>query len=116
MPATSPAATPAAVKRVAKTSPQKYGNGRDEPDITSPGSSAPHNGYSIQIVAAMDEAGANQMLTRLHQLGYQAYKVETLIGGQTWYRVRVGPYATQDQAEAAETKLHQQYSGAVTAH
>jgi cell division septation protein DedD len=66
--------------------------------------------FDIQIQAAMDLNGANEMIKRLQQLGYQPHLVPTNIDGQTWYRVEVGPYATQDEAAAAEAQLRQKYN------
>ena len=62
----------------------------------------------------MDRTGADAMVAKLRHLGYDTYIVETEIAGQTWYRVRVGPYATEEEARAAEQRLHAQYTGAFT--
>lgn len=74
----------------------------------------PHNGrhkpYNIQIRAAMDLNGGNAMMKRLEQLGYQAHLVPTEIAGQTWYRIEVGPYTSQEEAAAAEVELRQKYN------
>ena len=49
------------------------------------------------------------MTTRLQKLGYHAFMVPTDISGQTWWRVRVGPYQSQDEASAAEQELRAKY-------
>ena len=69
-----------------------------------------HKPYNIQIQAAMDLGGANQMIRRLQQLGYSPHLVPTDIGGERWYKVEVGPYATQEEAVTAETQLRQKYN------
>jgi cell division septation protein DedD len=76
----------------------------------------PHHGrtYNIQIEAVMDKSGADQMVQRLKALGYKCYEAQTLLNGQTWYRVRVGPYDTEEEAKAAQDKLRQQYKAAYT--
>lgn len=66
--------------------------------------------YNIQIQAAMDLGGANQMIRRLQQLGYSPHLTPTDIGGERWYKVEVGPYATQEEAAAAEAQLRQKYN------
>ena len=66
--------------------------------------------YNIQIQAAMDLGGANQMMRRLRQLGYSPHLVPTDIGGARWYKVEVGPYSTQEEAAAAEAQLRQKYN------
>jgi len=68
-----------------------------------------HKPFNIQIDAAMDRANAEQMTTRLQKLGYHAFMVPTDISGQTWWRVRVGPYQSQEEASAAEQELRAKY-------
>jgi cell division septation protein DedD len=65
--------------------------------------------FNIQIDAVMDRAGADDMMRRLRGLGFPSTETATSLNGQTWYRVSVGPYATQEEAQAAQEKLHQQY-------
>ena len=68
-----------------------------------------HKPYNIQIEAAMDISGADQMMARLRRLGYPSHLVPTEIGGQRWYKVEVGPYATSEEASTAEATLRQRY-------
>ncbi len=86
---------------------------RPEREVVSAPPSSRRKPYSIQIEAVMDRAGAEGMVAKLRRLGYSAYIIETMIGGRTWYRVRVGPYATEQEASEAEGKLHQQYTGGI---
>lgn len=72
--------------------------------------------FNIQIDAVMDYSGAQQMAQRLRQLGYQPTIVQTDIAGQKWYRLRVGPYATAEEARAAQDRLRQQYKSAFGAN
>ena len=72
--------------------------------------------YNIQIDAVMDDAGAQQMVSRLRKLGYPATIVPSTIAGQTWYRVKVGPYATQAEARTAQERLRAQYNAAYAGH
>jgi septal ring-binding cell division protein DamX len=78
----------------------------------APAAEARKKGYNIQIEAVMDHSGAEDMIRKLRALGYTPYEVATEVNGQTWYRVRVGPYATPDEARAAQDKLKQQYKAA----
>jgi cell division protein FtsN len=57
----------------------------------------------------MDRDGAVQMVRRLRSLGYPATSDTTDIDGETWYRVRVGPYDSQEEAEEAQARLRSQY-------
>jgi DedD protein len=72
--------------------------------------------YNIQIDAVMDNSGARQMADRLRKLGYNPTIVPSNIGGQTWYRIKVGPYLTEAQARAAQERLRTQYNAAYTGH
>jgi cell division protein FtsN len=70
--------------------------------------------YNIQIEAVMDKSGADEMVSRLKTLGYSAQEVKVALNGQTWYRVRVGPYSSADEATAAQNRLREQYKQAYT--
>ena len=72
--------------------------------------------YNIQIEAVMDKNGADQMVQRLQSLGYPASEQPTDIDGQTWYRVKVGPYDSQEEAQDAQAKLREQYKASYTSH
>jgi len=90
----------------------------DKPEEASPpdkvasvpnSSGGRHKPFNIQIDAVMDRTNADQMTTRLLKLGYHAFMVPTDISGQTWWRVRVGPYQSQEEASAAEQELRTKY-------
>ena len=70
--------------------------------------------YNIQIEAVMDKSGADEMVSRLRQLGYNAQETTIQLSGETWYRVRVGPYASAEDATAAQNRLREQYKQAYT--
>ncbi len=70
--------------------------------------------YNIQIEAVMDKSGADEMVSRLKTLGYNAQETKVALNGSTWYRVRVGPYASADEATAAQNRLREQYKQAYT--
>ena len=105
---------PAKPSEAKSTTDEGSASGRGEPEIASPVSPR-HRGYSIQIEAVMDRSGADSMVAKLRHLGYEGYLVETVIGGETWYRVRIGPFPSEAAAQSAEQKLHAQYTGSVSA-
>lgn len=72
--------------------------------------------YNIQIDAVMDGAGAQQMADRLRKLGYSPAIISTNVAGQTWYRIKVGPYSTEEEAQAAQDRLRAQYNAAYAGH
>ncbi len=71
-----------------------------------------HKPFNIQIDAVMDYANAQQMASRLQRLGYHAFLVPTDIDGQRWWRVRIGPYNSSEEAQSAEQQLRERYRGA----
>jgi len=84
-------------------------NGQARRRVASTAPSARRKPYNIQIQAAMDINGADQMMTRLRKLGYPSHLVPTEIAGQRWYKVEVGPYATPEEASSAEARLRHKY-------
>jgi DedD protein len=70
--------------------------------------------YNIQIEAVMDKSGADEMVSRLRELGYNAQEVKVALNGETWYRVRIGPYASAEEATAAQNELREKYKQAYT--
>ncbi len=91
-----------ATKPAVPNPPAKYASATDA-------SGGHHKPFNIQIDAAMDRSNAEQMTARLQKLGYRAFMVPTDIDGQTWWRVRVGPYQSQEEASTAEQELRAKY-------
>jgi cell division septation protein DedD len=82
----------------------------DTADEEAPPPPPKHHAFNIQIQAAMDLGGANQMIRRLQKIGYPAHLVATPIDGQTWYKVEVGPYPSQEAAASAQIAMRQKYN------
>ena len=70
-----------------------------------PRSRAPVDGWSVQVGSHPTQAEADAELSRLHEDGHEAYRVAALVDGQTWYRVRIGGFASQARAEKARRTL-----------
>jgi septal ring-binding cell division protein DamX len=83
---------------------------------TAFGSHLHHRPYNIQIQAAMDHNGASQMVQRLQALGYQSHLVPAQLNGQTWYKVVIGPYSTQEAAAAAQQEMRTKYNNTYSGH
>lgn len=111
-PSAMPSPLPAAEPSNLASNGEAHEQGSDAAEHQSGSHQGRHKPYNIQIRAAMDLNGGNAMMKRLEQLGYQAHLVPTEIAGQTWYRVEVGPYASQEEAAAAEVELRQKYNSA----
>jgi septal ring-binding cell division protein DamX len=56
--------------------------------------------WTVQVGASMKKELVVKQVARTTAKGYEAYMVETERDGQTWYRVRVGRFATRAEAEA----------------
>jgi len=74
--------------------------------------------WSVQIAAVPAREVADALVDQLVGDGYAGYTIPAQIKGQTFYRVRVGPFGSQDQAaELRETLLRQErYRDAFLVH
>lgn len=58
-------------------------------------------GYQLQVSSFRAQPEAQAFADQLRARGHKAYVVEAHVTGRgTWYRVRVGPFSTQQQAAA----------------
>lgn len=87
----------------------------DNAQITiTPAATAPsghEGGYQLQVSSFRTQTEANTFADQLRARGHKAYVQEATVPGRgTWFRVRVGPFATQHAAAAYrsqfETKEH----------
>jgi len=62
-------------------------------------------GWTVQVNATTNMEQAIDLARRLKAKGYDAYTVQAPLRGQTWYRVRVGRYASHDKAKEMESRL-----------
>jgi DedD protein len=63
-------------------------------------------GFAVQIAAFTDDKGANALAAKLRKAGYEAAYVEPAETSRgTMWRVRVGGFATRQDADAARAKL-----------
>lgn len=93
---------PRATKPVVSNTAPKYASATDSSGVR-------HKPVNITIHTLMDRSNAEQMTGRLQKLGYRAYMVPTDVSGQTWWRVRIGPYQSKEEAAAADKELHEKY-------
>jgi cell division septation protein DedD len=78
---------------------------RTEPRPTAEKPAAGGKGWSVQVNATKDQATADRLVSRLSQLGYQAFIVKVRLADETWYRVRVGRFPTMEAATAVVMRL-----------
>jgi DedD protein len=82
----------------------------DQAQITAPASvSAPsghEGGYALQVSSFRTQLEANQFADQLRARGHKAYVLEAHVPGRgTWFRVRLGPFASQQAAAAYRTSF-----------
>ena len=73
----------------------------------APREGAAGGAWTVQVGATMDSNEALAITLRLRGLGFEAYTVQAPLRGQTWYRIRVGRFASREDARAVESKLRQ---------
>lgn len=61
--------------------------------------------FTIQVSSWASKAKAEAEAGRLGAAGLSAYVEEGMVGGTTWYRVRVGRYASEREAKDAIAKM-----------
>jgi DedD protein len=59
----------------------------------------------VQVNATTNPQQAKDLARNLKAKGYDAYTVQAPLRGQTWYRVRVGRFASREKAREMETQL-----------
>jgi cell division septation protein DedD len=62
----------------------------------------------VQVLAVKSAAQVDDMLTRLKVMGFEARVVRDSIG---FFKVRVGRYATRQEAQRAQARLKQKVGG-----
>lgn len=63
----------------------------------------------IQVFFSSDEDKAQNLVDRLGSGGFPAFLSPVEVGGETMYRVRLGPYNERPDAEAVATRVRQLY-------
>lgn len=61
--------------------------------------------WSVQISATQDQTAAQQLQEKLKSKGFDAYTVEAEINSSRWYRVRVGHFNSNQEAEKTRQDL-----------
>jgi DedD protein len=75
------------------------------PATTPPPAHAGQTGYSVQVGALADSAGAEQLAARLQKRGYTVYVSPSTDPSAKRWRVRVGPVATREEAQRLAAEL-----------
>lgn len=62
--------------------------------------------YTIQIAAYKEFKDAITQMARLEEKGFSSYRVKGGKDGAAWYRVRIGSFASRDEAHKIIEKLN----------
>jgi len=109
--ATAPAASstkPAASTRPATAGAATTSTARPKASSTAPVAAAPKpsaDQYWIQVASFTKRGNADDLKESLSKKGMAASIMVKDIDGKSWYRVRIGPYATKAEAEGWLTKI-----------
>jgi len=63
-----------------------------------------HN-YNVQVAALKNIDDSKDMVKKLINLGYPAYYYQTSVKGESYYRVRCGPFSTLEEAKKHAKRL-----------
>ncbi len=98
-------AKPAPAPEVKSAATDTKAGAAKAPEKSEPAKTAQATRIYLQIAALGSEAAARDLVARLKKAGHAAIveKVDTKEGAR--WRVRVGPYASREDAEQARTKL-----------
>jgi hypothetical protein len=76
------------------------------PDTTA--AAAGRKAFGVQVLAVRTPQQVDEMLTRLKVMGFQARVVRDTTG---FFKVRVGPFATREEADRARARLRTRLGG-----
>lgn len=102
-PTTEAAAAPAVEQTPQITPPSREPAPRSTVTTAPPPSGS--GNFTIQVSSWASKAKAEAEAGRLSAAGHNAYVEEGMVGGTTWYRVRVGRYASEREAKEAIEKM-----------
>jgi cell division protein FtsN len=72
---------------------------------TTPVAPTPGSRYILQAGSYPDPKGAEEIKAKLALLGFVAQVQPVTVNGRAWHRVRLGPYASASDLEAAKRTL-----------
>lgn len=107
----TPAAKPVEAKneeKVTEVAPKPVVESKPQAKAESTESTEAKNNaksWSVQVNSYPDEKSANDLIDRLKNKGYNAFVTEANLKGKVWYRVRVGRFASREEAIKTEAAL-----------
>ncbi|MFC1885769.1 SPOR domain-containing protein [Thermodesulfobacteriota bacterium] len=78
---------------------------KDQP-ATIPQTASAKKRLTIQVISVKDKHAADEVVKKLKQNGYPAYRISGQIPGKgLYYRVRIGPFTSKSQAQSVMSRL-----------
>ncbi|HSM14722.1 MAG TPA: SPOR domain-containing protein [Thermoanaerobaculia bacterium] len=105
-----PAAEPAAEPAPAAPAPAPTPKPAAKPAPAASPAPAESAGTWVQVYSSTNGERAREIAAQLRRAGFPVVVAELPIGGDTNWRVRVGPYDTREKAEQAATRLRREQS------
>lgn len=68
------------------------------------------SGYTVQVAGCEDRAYAEHLVEVYTERGYEPYMTAATVNGQTYYRVRLGSFASLSEAKALKSELKDRFS------
>ncbi|MBK9246142.1 MAG: SPOR domain-containing protein [Burkholderiales bacterium] len=96
-----PAAEPPPKGAAAAPAPAAAG----APPARPPAAAAATDKFAVQVAALSTAAAAREQVARLKKAGFSAYVEAVSTPDSTLHRVRVGPFASRDEAQRAAERL-----------
>ena len=78
----------------------------NSPTAATPATGAGGSGYLLQVGSFPSSSDADAMKAKLALQGFTASVQPVTINGQTWNRVRLGPFASATELESAKQRLN----------
>ncbi|MEO8504880.1 MAG: SPOR domain-containing protein [Acidobacteriota bacterium] len=79
------------------------------PAPTTPATTTATGEMVVQVFSSADGEQAKKTLTRVNKGGYKAYLSPLLVGKQTMYRVRIGPFTDRAQAQKIADQVRKKF-------
>ena len=92
----------------ARCSPATSTSTATTPSVDTSARTTGTHAYSVQVLAVKSAAQVDDMLTRLKVMGFDARVVRDSTG---FFKVRVGRYATRDEAARTQQRLKTRVGG-----
>jgi cell division septation protein DedD len=82
-----------------------------EPRPSTPMPQAPADeGFTVQVAATIDMDYASELIELYRQRGYDPFVTTAHVGGETYYRIRIGSFTSRADAKLLQAELLDRFS------